>query len=211
MSIWEWYANHTNTTPHCSYLSVIPYQQPSPPGSSGMSYTGTIGAYYSAPQPNPAYHSAPPTPYINANNTMVYDAGSMQSTRLALAKIITRSILSEYQIRQYGKLVDSCSKNHILPPSSILKGIHHFETCDENHIHLIDRGSLMGFPVFVYDNGNDLEYTIVKISSKERLTSFRHGYINKDSPNSFVFIHDSFAAAAALVQQDISDFRVGRV
>ena len=92
------HANHTNTTPHCSFPSVPPFQQPpqQPPlsGSAGLSSNGNNGAYAPAPTTNHAYHSAPPTPYTNTSNAIAYDVGSMQSGRYAFSKMITRSAVS---------------------------------------------------------------------------------------------------------------------
>ena len=92
------HTNHTNATPHCSFPSVPPFQQPPLSGSAGMSSTGNNGAYTPAPPTNPAYHSAPPTPYTNTSNAMAHDVGSMQSGRYALAKIVTRSAVSRKDI-----------------------------------------------------------------------------------------------------------------
>ena len=77
------------------------------------------------------------------------------------------SLLSEYQIRQYGKIIDSCSKNHILSSNPVLKGTQSFDINDENHFNLIDQGGLIGIPMFVYDDNDDHKYPIVKITSKE--------------------------------------------
>ena len=107
-------------------------------------------------------------------------------------------LLLEYQIRQYGKLIDLCLKNHILSLNPILKGTQRFDITDENHIDLFDQGGLMGVLMFDYDVRDDLKYPIVKITSKEQCTAYRHRYIDKTSSDSFISTPDPFAAAAAI-------------
>ena len=121
------------------------------------------------------------------------------------------SLLSEYQIRQYGKIIDSCSTKHFLSSKPALKGTQRFEITDDNYINLVDRGGLMGVPMFDYDKGDDLKYPVIEITSKELWTPYRHRYENKTSSVSTVSTPDTWAAAAALVQSDKSDFRLGRV
>ena len=69
----------------------------------------------------------------------------------------------------------------------------------------------MGVPMFDYDKGDDIKYPVIEITSKELWTPYRHRYENKTSSVSTVSTPDTWAAAAALVQSDKSDFRLGRV
>ena len=52
------------------------------------------------------------------------------------------SLLLEYQICQYGKIIDSCSKNHVLSTNPVLKGTQRFQTNDLNRIDIINQGGL---------------------------------------------------------------------
>ena len=75
------------------------------------------------------------------------------------------SLLLEYQIQQYGKIIDSCSTKHILSSNPVLKGTQRFEITDDNYINLVDQGGLMGVLMFDYDKGDDLKYPVIKITS----------------------------------------------
>ena len=47
----------------------------------------------------------------------------------------------------------------------------------------------MGIPMFVYNDGDDPEYPIAEIMSKERWAPFRHWYVNEDMSNTSIFFY----------------------
>jgi hypothetical protein len=47
-------------------------------------------------------------------------------------------LLSEYQIREYGKVIDSCAKNHVVSSNPRLMGRQRLEANDDVHIPMED-------------------------------------------------------------------------
>jgi hypothetical protein len=58
------------------------------------------------------------------------------------------TLLSEYQIREYGKVIDSCAETHVVSSDPRLMGKQHLEISEEMHIPMEDRGAIMGIPIF---------------------------------------------------------------
>ena len=79
----------------------------------------------------------------------------------------TTTLLSEYQIREYGKVIDSCSTSHVLSSDPLLLGKQRFELDSDQHIVLINRGGIMGIPLFPYIEGDDKLYEKIVITSDE--------------------------------------------
>jgi hypothetical protein len=58
------------------------------------------------------------------------------------------TLLSEYQIREYGKVIDSCVETHVVSLDPRLMGKQPLEINEEMHIPMEDRGAIMGIPLF---------------------------------------------------------------
>ena len=85
------------------------------------------------------------------------------------------TLLSEYQIRHFGNLVNSCSKDHLVsydPPTfgkqqMVLEG-------GKYTLPLKRRGGTMGLEILPYLEGDDELYPIVELTSPDRWTPERH-------------------------------------
>jgi hypothetical protein len=54
------------------------------------------------------------------------------------------TLLSEYQIREYGKVIDSCAETHVVSSSPRLMGKQRLEISEDIHIPMEDWGAIMG-------------------------------------------------------------------
>ena len=79
------------------------------------------------------------------------------------------TLLSEYQIREYGLVIDSVAKKHM--SSHGHKGTQRFEIRGDLHIDFEDRGGLMGFELLPIEPGDEDKFEIITISHPERLHS----------------------------------------
>ena len=93
----------------------------------------------------------------------------------------TTNLLSEYQIREYGKVIDSCSKSHVLSSDPLILGKQRFELGSDQHIDLINRGGIMGLPLFPYIEGDDKLYEKIVITSDEPWIPRQHRRNLQDS------------------------------
>ena len=84
------------------------------------------------------------------------------------------NLLSEYQIREYGLVIDSCSLNHVISSNPRLTGKQRFEITTDTHVRMEDRGAIMGIPIYHYEDGDDELYPIHEITSKATWIPYRY-------------------------------------
>ena len=72
------------------------------------------------------------------------------------------SLLSEYQIREYGLVIDSVAKKHHGPNNTF--GTQSFQVNPWVSIHLQDQGGLMGFELLPIEDGDEDRYDIITIT-----------------------------------------------
>ena len=72
------------------------------------------------------------------------------------------TLLSEYQIREFGLIIDSVATKHKL--SNDRHGTQRLVLNDYVHIPFVDRGGLMGFEILPYIEGDDEIYDIIQIT-----------------------------------------------
>jgi len=88
------------------------------------------------------------------------------------------TLLSEYQIRDYGLVIDSVAKKHQAGPST--NGTQHFQVKKEVHIDFEDRGGLMGFELLPINKDDKDIYDIIPITSPTRWIPSKY-ISNKDT------------------------------
>ena len=76
------------------------------------------------------------------------------------------TLLSEYQIREYGLVIDSVAKKH--KSSHGKQGTQRFEINSWVHIDFEDRGGLMGFEILPMEDGDEDKYETFTITSPEK-------------------------------------------
>ena len=76
------------------------------------------------------------------------------------------TLLSEYQIREYGLIIDSFAKKHFSGPN--VKGKQLFQVNPWVHINFEDRGGLMGFDILPIEKGDEDRYDIITITNPEQ-------------------------------------------
>ena len=76
------------------------------------------------------------------------------------------TLLSEYQIREYGLVIDSVAKKH--KSSHGKQGTQRFEVNSWVHIDFKDRGGFMGFEILSIEDGDEDKYETITITSPER-------------------------------------------
>jgi hypothetical protein len=64
------------------------------------------------------------------------------------------TLFSEYQIREFGLVIDSCSKKHCLTPDGHY-GSQSFYVSEDVHICFEDRGGLMGIQLLDFEKGDE--------------------------------------------------------
>jgi hypothetical protein len=118
------------------------------------------------------------------------------------------TLLSEYQIRKYGKVIDSCAENHVVSSNPRLMGRQHLEVNEDVHIPMEDRGAIMGINVLQYEENDDHRYPINEIPSKATWVPFcyQNSHIPEDTSTSAVTsgsIHTLIAAAAHVANAEV--------
>ena len=76
------------------------------------------------------------------------------------------TLLSEYQVREHGKIIDSVARKHLKAAGT--HGTQRFDVDDDCHIDFVDRGGIMGFEVLPYEEGDDLRYPRIEITSPKK-------------------------------------------
>lgn len=76
------------------------------------------------------------------------------------------TLLSEYQIREHGLVIDSIAKKHMSAHGK--RGTQRFQVNPWVHIDLEDREGLMGFEILPFENGDEDKYDIITITSPKR-------------------------------------------
>jgi hypothetical protein len=118
----------------------------------------------------------------------------------------------EYQLREYGKVIDWCAETQVVSSDPHLMGKQRLEISEEIHIPMEDQVSIMGIPIFQYEEGDDTQYPIHEITSKSTWVSYRyrHHQISADTSTTVTpESHDTLIAAAAYVT--IAEARVDTV
>ena len=72
------------------------------------------------------------------------------------------TLLSEYQIREYGLVIDSVAKKHQGPNNTF--GTQSFQVNPWVSIHLQDQGGLMGFEQLPIEDGDEYKYDVITIT-----------------------------------------------
>ena len=88
------------------------------------------------------------------------------------------TLLSEYQIREYGLVIDSVAKKHFIAPN--VKGQQKFQVNQYVHINFEDRGGLMGFELLPIEPEDEDIYDIITITSPEKWTPHKYQKKNND-------------------------------
>jgi len=97
------------------------------------------------------------------------------------------TLLSEYQIREYGKVIDSCAETHVVSSNPRLMGKQRFEVNEEVHIPMVDRGAIMGIEILPYEENDENLYPIHEITSKASWVPVRYrNYNNSDDTSTTV-------------------------
>ena len=76
------------------------------------------------------------------------------------------TLLSEYQIREYGMVIDSCSTSHVHRSNPRLMGQQRLEINEDVHIPMEDRGAIMGIQILPYEDNDENCYPVHEIVSK---------------------------------------------
>ena len=116
-------------------------------------------------------------PIVSAYLKTKDDAGNYILLLIHEAPYLAHSsttLLSEYQIREYGLVIDSCSKNHIISSNPRLTGKQRFEIATDTYVRMEDRGAIMGIPIYHYEDGDDELYPIHEITSKATWIPYRY-------------------------------------
>ncbi len=71
-------------------------------------------------------------------------------------------LISEYQVREYGLVIDSTSKRHKAPNGQY--GTQRFNISEDVHIPFVDRGGLMGFEVLPWEKDAVGRYKVFEIT-----------------------------------------------
>ena len=82
------------------------------------------------------------------------------------------TLLSEYQARDYGTIIDSISKRH--KTISGTHGTQRMLVSPDVYVPFVDRGGLMGFEVLPWKNGDEERYEVFTITSEARWTPRRY-------------------------------------
>ena len=73
------------------------------------------------------------------------------------------TLLSEYQMREYGLVVDSVASKHLSAPGT--PGTQTLYVTDVVRCPLVDRGGLMGVTLYPVEDGDDNKYEIFNVTS----------------------------------------------
>jgi hypothetical protein len=76
------------------------------------------------------------------------------------------TLLSEYQIREYGLVIDSVAKKHKTAHNQY--GTQRFQVNSYVHVDFEDRGALMGFEILPVEDGDEDKYDVITITSPEQ-------------------------------------------
>ena len=143
---------------------------------------------------------------------LIHEAASLAHSSITL--------LSEFQLRQYGLIIDSVSKTHVLSKNPPLLGTQRIYLPNGMEIDLNNRGGIMAIPQFTYQPGDNEILKIIEITSKERWIPQRYrkefrltdndSISTIDSDISALKLPNDCAAAAAHIKIE-PDFRSGRV
>ena len=97
------------------------------------------------------------------------------------------TLLSEYQARDYGTIIDSVSSRHKTIHGTY--GTQRMLVSRDVYVPFVDRGGLMGFEVLPWKEGDEEIYDVFTITSDNKWTPRR--YI-EDQPDSIEPVHDVF-------------------
>ena len=78
------------------------------------------------------------------------------------------TLLSEYQIREHGLIIDSTAKKHFSGPN--VKGKQLFQVNPQVYIDFEDKGGLMKFESLPFEQDDEEKYDIITITSPEKWT-----------------------------------------
>ena len=90
----------------------------------------------------------------------------LQLHEAPINKLSPITLLSEYQIREYGLIIDSVAKKHRTGNGT--RGTQRFQVNEWVHINFEDRGGLMGFEILPIEQGDEERYDIINITSPDR-------------------------------------------
>ena len=86
--------------------------------------------------------------------------------------LIALSLLSEYQARDYGTIIDSVSRRHKTISGSY--GTQHMLVSPDVYVPFVDRGGLMGFEILPWIEGGEDRFEVFTITSDARWTPCRY-------------------------------------
>ena len=84
------------------------------------------------------------------------------------------TLLSEFQLHQYGLVIDSVSKRHVLSTNPFLYGTQRIYLPNKMEIDMSNRRGIMVIPQFDYMPGDDETLEIIEITSKEQWVPQRY-------------------------------------
>jgi hypothetical protein len=106
------------------------------------------------------------------------------------------TLLSEYQIRSYGRVIDSVATTHFASSNPLTHGKQRFEISKTQYIPLTNCGGIMGIQIFPYTDGDDKRLQIIEITSKTpwvpqrcRLANQKDDLATVDTRNSITAQH----------------------
>ena len=82
------------------------------------------------------------------------------------------TLLSDYQARDYGVIIDSVSRRHKTISGSF--GTQRMLVSPDVYVSFLDRGGLMGFEVLPWQEGDEDRCKIITITSDEKWTPRRY-------------------------------------
>ena len=120
-------------------------------------------------------------------------------------------LISEYQVRYNGIVINSCSTNHKISSDPVLYGKRRVEwTAPDgtpNFTPIVNRGGTIGIPIFPYEEGDDKKFPIIELTPATPWIPSRHRRqytIENESPSSTTTPSVSTSSIPL-------DFPVGRV
>ena len=76
------------------------------------------------------------------------------------------TLLSEYQIREYGLVIDSVTRKH--KSAHGVPGTQSFQLDNGVYINFEDRGGLMGFELLPIEDGDENKYDVITITNPSK-------------------------------------------
>ena len=96
---------------------------------------------------------------------------------------MSNTLLSEYQIREYGLVIDSVAKKH--KASYGKQGTQCFQVSQHVYIDFEDRGGLMGFQLLPVEDGDEQKYDVFTITSPAEWRP--HNFVKETTSDNYFY------------------------